>query len=67
LAAQAGISTGPGEMMGNAGPGMLADTIVKRWQDHMPLNRLEDMYARGQLSWSDRSEAAGFLARGAAP
>lgn len=31
---------------GLAGPGMLADTIVKRWQDHMPLNRLEDMYAR---------------------
>jgi transposase len=31
---------------GLAGPGMLADTIVKRWQDHMPLNRLEDMYER---------------------
>ncbi len=31
---------------GLAGPGMLADTIVKRWQDHMPLHRLEDMYAR---------------------
>jgi transposase len=31
---------------GLAGPGMLADTIVKRWQDHMPLNRLEDMYGR---------------------
>jgi transposase len=31
---------------GLAGPGMLADTIVKRWQDHMPLNRLEDMYSR---------------------
>jgi transposase len=31
---------------GLAGPGMLADTIVKRWQDHMPLNRLEDVYAR---------------------
>lgn len=25
---------------------MLADTIVKRWQDHMPLHRLENMYAR---------------------
>jgi transposase len=34
---------------GLAGPGMLADTIVKRWQDHMPLNRLEDMYARDGL------------------
>lgn len=25
---------------------MLADTVVRRWQDHMPLNRLEDVYAR---------------------
>jgi transposase len=29
-----------------AGPGMLADTVVKRWQDHQPLNRLEGIYAR---------------------
>lgn len=29
-----------------AGPGMLADTIVKRWQDHLPLHRLEGIYAR---------------------
>jgi len=29
-----------------AGPGMLADTIVRRWQDHLPLNRLEGIYAR---------------------
>ena len=34
---------------GLAGPGMLADTIVKRWQDHLPLNRLEDVYAREGL------------------
>jgi transposase len=33
-------------MRGRAGPGMLADTIVKRWQDHLPLNRLEGIYAR---------------------
>ena len=26
---------------GVAGPGMLADTIVRRWQDYQPLNRLE--------------------------
>ena len=32
--------------MGLAGPGLLADTIVKRWQDHLPLNRLEGIYAR---------------------
>ncbi len=31
---------------GLAGPGMLADTIVKRWQEHMPLHRLEGMYER---------------------
>lgn len=31
---------------GLAGPGMLADTIVKRWQDHLPLHRLEDIYER---------------------
>lgn len=29
-----------------AGPGMLADTIVRRWQDHLPLHRLEGIYAR---------------------
>ena len=28
------------------GPGMLADTLVRRWQDHLPLNRLEGIYAR---------------------
>lgn len=31
---------------GLAGTGMLADTIVKRWQDHTPLNRMEDIYGR---------------------
>ena len=34
---------------GMAGPGFLADTIVKRWQDHLPLNRLEQVYAREGL------------------
>jgi hypothetical protein len=29
-----------------AGPGVLADTLVKRWQDHLPLHRLEGIYAR---------------------
>ena len=33
---------------GSAGPGMLADTIVKRWQDHLPLHRHGgDLPARG--------------------
>ena len=31
---------------GLAGPGMLADSIVKRWDDHLPLNRLERVYGR---------------------
>jgi transposase len=31
---------------GLAGPGFLADTIVRRWQDHQPLHRLERIYAR---------------------
>lgn len=31
---------------GTAGPGLLADSIVKRWQDHLPLNRLESIYRR---------------------
>lgn len=31
---------------GLAGPGMLADSIVRRWADHQPLNRLEGIYAR---------------------
>ena len=34
---------------GLAGPGMLADTLVRRWQDHMPVHRLEQMYAREGL------------------
>jgi transposase len=31
---------------GSGGPGMLADTIVKRWQDHLPLHRMENTYRR---------------------
>ena len=31
---------------GRAGPGMLADTIIRRWGDHCPLNRLESIYKR---------------------
>jgi transposase len=34
---------------GVAGPGMLADTIVRRWQDNQPVNRLEGIYAREGL------------------
>ena len=31
---------------GTAGPGFLADSIVKRWQDHLPAHRLQDIYRR---------------------
>lgn len=34
---------------GVCGPGLLADTIVKRWQDHQPLHRLERTYGREGL------------------
>lgn len=34
---------------GLAGPGFLAETIVRRWQDHQPLHRLEGIYARDGL------------------
>ncbi len=34
---------------GAAGPGMLAETIVKRWCDHQPLHRQETIYARDGL------------------
>jgi transposase len=34
---------------GLAGPGMLADTIVRRWQDHSPAHRLEGIYGREGL------------------
>ena len=44
---------------GLAGPGMLADTIVKRWQDHIPLNRMEDVYARDGLELA-RSTICGW-------
>lgn len=44
---------------GLAGPGMLADTIVKRWQDHLPLHRLEGIYAREGLELA-RSTICGW-------
>jgi transposase len=34
---------------GLAGPGLLAETIVRRWDDHLPLYRLERIYARDGL------------------
>jgi transposase len=34
---------------GSAGPGMLADSIIRRWADHQPLHRLEGIYGREGL------------------
>lgn len=42
-----------------AGPGMLADSIVKRWEDHQPLNRLERVYRRDGLELA-RSTMCGW-------
>lgn len=44
---------------GLAGPGLLADTIVKRWQDHLPLYRLERIYGREGLTLA-RSTICGW-------
>jgi transposase len=44
---------------GLAGPGLLADTIVRRWQDHLPLHRLESIYARDGLELA-RSTICGW-------
>lgn len=50
---------------GLAGPGLLADTLVRRWQDHLPLNRLEQVYAREGLELA-RSTMCGWHAELAA-
>lgn len=44
---------------GMAGPGLLADTVVKRWQDHIPLHRMEGIYEREGLHLA-RSTLCGF-------
>jgi transposase len=44
---------------GLAGPGLLADTIVRRWADHLPLHRLERIYAREGLELA-RSTLCGW-------
>jgi hypothetical protein len=40
---------------------MLAETIVRRWQDHQPLHRLESVYARDGLALN-RSTLCGWHA-----
>ena len=44
---------------GLAGPGVLADTLVRRWQDHLPLHRLESIYEREGMRLS-RSTVCGW-------
>jgi transposase len=55
---------------GLAGPGLLADSIAKRWDDHDPLHRLERIYERDGLliarstlcSWHEKlAELSGAL------
>lgn len=47
---------------GLAGPGFLADSLVRRWQDHLPLHRLESIYARDGLDIA-RSTMCGWHER----
>jgi transposase len=42
-----------------AGPALLADTVVRRWQDHLPLHRLERIYGREGLPLA-RSTVCGW-------
>jgi transposase len=44
---------------GLAGPGLLADTVVKRWQDHLPLYRMERIFSREGLELA-RSTICGW-------
>lgn len=50
---------------GLAGPGLIADTIVRRWDDHQPLHRMERIYCREGLELS-RSTICGWHAAVAA-
>lgn len=43
----------------NVGPGFLADSIVKRWQDHLPLHRMESIYRREGFEFN-RSTICGW-------
>jgi transposase len=54
---------------GIAGPGLLAETVVKRWCDHLPLHRQESIFARDglELARSTLSEWHMALAALAAP
>lgn len=42
-----------------AGPGLMADTLVRRFEDHLPLSRMEQIYAREGFELS-RSTVCGW-------
>jgi len=42
-----------------AGPGLLADSVIKRWDDHLPLYRMERIYGREGLELA-RSTICGW-------
>jgi transposase len=49
---------------GLPGPGLLAQTITSKYSDHLPLYRLEDIYARHGVELS-RATLCGWMARSA--
>src|SRR4051794_6209988 len=49
---------------GLPGPGLLAQTVTSKFSDHLPLYRLEDIYARHGVALS-RATLCGWMARAA--
>ena len=59
-----GVTTAPGPAKlidkGLAGPGLLAHVAVSKYEDHIPLHRLSEMYARGGVELA-RSTLCGWV------
>lgn len=59
-----GVTTAPGPDQlidkGLAGPGLLAHVAVSKYEDHIPLHRLSEMYARGGVELA-RSTLCGWV------
>ncbi len=59
-----GVRTAPGPAKlidkGLAGPGLLAHVAVSKYEDHIPLHRLSEMYARGGVELA-RSTLCGWV------
>jgi transposase len=62
---------GPAKLIekGLPGPGLLANLVVSKYQEHLPLNRLIDIYGRGGLETSSSTLCGwvGAVAREAEP